>query len=101
MIGQVASSCNGDIRSAIHSLQFLELRVPGDEKKGRGRKKLSKSHDNTKSVAIGVHDAMLTLFHVIGKILYTKSEFRSRRFLVIILQNNRTDDFIVRMGRKP
>ena len=58
MIEHVATECGGDLRAALHSLQFNAVGV---------------TKQNGKEVAgIGIRDSNVSLFSALGKILYNK-----------------------------
>ena len=92
----IAESCGGDIRHAIHSLQFLCLgqnpiastwdpggdtnsfanskrrKVSTDLDRKHGSLDLEFSLSSNKHEPFGCRDSVLTVFHALGKVLYNK-----------------------------
>ena len=69
----VVESANGDIRSAIMGLQFACLIEVPSNKRGR-KKSLAATRVNVVLEAVTRREQSLALFHLMGKVLYNKSE---------------------------
>lgn len=87
MLQSVGTSANGDIRSAINTLQFLSVQDLPPERRStpaaRKRKKGAPKADKAKGTAepapalptgIGARDSSLVLFHCLGKVLHAKRD---------------------------
>ncbi|XP_048360467.1 cell cycle checkpoint protein RAD17 isoform X2 [Sphaerodactylus townsendi] len=86
----ICKGCSGDIRNAIHSLQFSSLKESSlennlwSQRKGSStlkcdllskvKKKCANSLKGQEIQAVGGKDASIFLFHALGKILYCKRE---------------------------
>lgn len=72
VISAIATSCHGDVRSAVNSLQFEQLAdVHVSQLPSAGQVASAASHHEPKRADLMV-DARLDMFHALGKILYNK-----------------------------
>ena len=73
----IVESSNGDIRSAVMALQFACVHADADPSNARAKGKRGKKTIDSRLVLESVtrREQTLALFHLIGKILYNKSEY--------------------------
>lgn len=83
LVEAVIETCNGDIRSAINTLQFALAREnpstvaeQGTKRDVRGKVKNAKRPESLRGIlsAATGREASLALFHALGKILYNKRQ---------------------------
>ncbi|KAJ8079450.1 RFC checkpoint protein Rad17 [Marasmius tenuissimus] len=73
LLDVVIGSANGDIRSAIMTLQFACIRLANQVgRSSKGRKKEGRSETDVLVESITRREQSLVLFHLMGKVLYNK-----------------------------
>lgn len=99
VLEELASCCNGDIRSAINSLSFIahKFSTNGRAPLPRRRKKrgevLSLTSAETSTLNIITNrEAALGYFHAIGKVLYNKGAERPENDAQALLDETSTDE---------
>lgn len=78
-IKAIAASCHGDVRAAVHSLQFESLGGGSGTSSGRSESKrklatsaAAKAAAGSEGLALGSRDVRLDMFRALGRILYNK-----------------------------
>ncbi|KAL0563836.1 RFC checkpoint protein Rad17 [Marasmius crinis-equi] len=72
LLDVIIDSANGDVRSAIMTLQFACIRLGSQAKSSKGRKKEGKLDSDVLVESITRREQSLVLFHLMGKVLYNK-----------------------------
>lgn len=75
IVDQLVQNSNGDVRNAIHSLQFEALGVPIGKPPSKPRKRKTKKASPLEEgrKALGLRDVNYSIFHSLGKILHAKA----------------------------
>ncbi|XP_057367072.1 cell cycle checkpoint protein RAD17-like isoform X2 [Daphnia carinata] len=74
VIQAIAGSCNGDLRSALNTMNWMNMRSNNNEKQYvyPKKRKLSSKHERNALETAYVRDGSMDFMHAIGKILHSK-----------------------------